>query len=119
MTSMPQQRLRSDAMRSDYAILKGRIQKAGLLENQSGFYLRSIACKMALLAASLALFVLLRAYPWAIILNTIALAIVFGQLGFQMHDAGHRQMFEKGRANVVVGSRHRRPAARPELWLVG
>ena len=88
---------------ADYANLKRQVQEAGLLDRQSGFYLRSIACKMALLAASLALFVLLRAYPWAIVLNTIALAIVFGQLGFQMHDAGHRQMFEKGRANVIVG----------------
>ncbi|MGH7922202.1 MAG: fatty acid desaturase family protein [Candidatus Dormibacteraceae bacterium] len=88
---------------SDYAVLKHRIQEAGLLDRQSGFYLRSIACKLALLVASLALFVLLRHQGWAIVLDAIALAVVFGQLGFQMHDAGHRQMFEDGRANVAVG----------------
>ena len=90
-------------MRSDYAILKGRIQKAGLLENQSGFYLRSIAGKLALLACSLTLFVLLRGQPWVMIADAVALAIVLGQLGFQMHDAGHRQMFKSARWNVVVG----------------
>ncbi|MFZ0215026.1 MAG: fatty acid desaturase, partial [Candidatus Dormiibacterota bacterium] len=88
---------------SDYAVLKRRVQDAGLLDKQSGFYTRSIVVKMALLAASLAGFVVLRGQPWALVLDAVVLAIIFGQLGFQLHDAGHRQMFEEGRANVFVG----------------
>lgn len=103
MTSIPQHRPGRDAIPSDYAILKGRIQDAGLLEKQSGFYLRSIACKTTLLAGSLMLFVLLRGQSWAMIAGAVALAIILGQFGFQMHDAGHRQMFTNRRWNVLVG----------------
>jgi fatty acid desaturase len=103
MTSIPQQRPGRYGVPSDYAILKARIQDAGLLEKETGFYLGSITCKMTLLAGSLTLFVLLRGQAWAVIADAVALAIILGQLGFQMHDAGHRQMFENGRWNVVVG----------------
>jgi hypothetical protein len=47
----------------DYAIVKGRIREAGLLEKQPWFYARSICAKLILLAACLAVFVLLR-NPW-------------------------------------------------------
>ena len=39
---------------SDYAILKGRVRDAGLLEKQPWFYARSIGAKLALLVACLA-----------------------------------------------------------------
>ncbi len=103
MTSIPQQQPGENAIPSDYAVLKARIQDAGLLEKQRGFYLGSIACKMTLLAGSLTFFVLLRGQAWAMIADAVALAVILGQLGFQMHDAGHRQMFDSGRWNVVVG----------------
>jgi fatty acid desaturase len=88
---------------SDYAILKRRIRAAGLLDKQPAFYVRSIAVKLTLLAASLAAFVVFRQQPWLLALDAVALGIIFGQLGFQLHDAGHRQMFDKGRLNAVVG----------------
>ncbi len=87
---------------SDYAQLKGRVRDAGLLERQSAFYVRSIVAKLALLAGCLAVFVVVR-QTWALALDAIALAIVTGQLGFQLHDAGHRQMFRSARLNVAVG----------------
>lgn len=88
---------------SDFAALKARIKEAGLLDRQTPFYLRSILAKTAALAASLAVFVVFRTDPVVLLADAIVLALVFGQLGFQLHDAGHRQMFETGRANVVVG----------------
>ena len=88
---------------SDYAVLKQRVREAGLLDKQPRFYVRSIIFKLMLLAASLAVLVLFRQQPWVLALDAVALAIIFGQLGFQLHDAGHRQMFEKGRLNTVVG----------------
>lgn len=84
-------------------MLKQRVREAGLLDKQPQFYLRSILVKMLLLAASLAAFVLFRQQPLVLALDAMALAIVFGQLGFQLHDAGHRQMFEEGRLNIAVG----------------
>jgi len=90
------------ALESDYAQLKGRVRDAGLLERQSAFYIRSIAAKLALLAGCLAIFVVVR-QPWALALDAVALAIVSGQLGFQLHDAGHHQMFRSARLNAAVG----------------
>ena len=87
---------------SDYAQLKRRVRDAGLLDRQSAFYIRSIVTKLALLAGCLAVFVLVR-QAWALALDAVALAVVFGQLGFQLHDAGHRQMFRKRGHNAVVG----------------
>lgn len=88
---------------SDYALLKRRVLAAGLLEKQPWFSVRSIACKLALLAASLAIIPIFRHQPWIVALDAVVLAIAFGQLGFQLHDAGHRQMFTTGRVNALVG----------------
>jgi fatty acid desaturase len=94
---------RSGQAPSDYAVLKQRVREAGLLDKQSRFYLRSIIFKLTLLATCLAVFVLFRRQPWVLAADAVALAIIFGQLGFQLHDAGHRQMFEQGHLNTVVG----------------
>jgi fatty acid desaturase len=87
---------------SDYATLKRRVRDAGLLDKQPLFYTRSIVAKMFLLAACLAVFWLFR-NPWAQAANAVALAIISGQLGFQLHDSGHRQMFASGWKNAMVG----------------
>src|SRR5437660_2907185 len=88
--------------RSDYAIVKRRVRDAGLLEKQPWFYARSIAAKLSLLAACLVVFALFRD-PWVQAANAVVLAFVSGQLGFQLHDSGHRQMFTKGWLNALVG----------------
>ncbi len=87
---------------SDYAIIRRRVREAGLLEKEPWFYTRSIAAKMSMLAACLVVFGLFR-NPWVQAANAVVLAIVSGQLGFQLHDSGHRQMFAKGWKNAVVG----------------
>lgn len=87
---------------SGYAIVRRRVREAGLLEKEPWFYIRSIAAKMSLLAACLVVFGLVR-NPWLQAANAVALAIISGQLGFQLHDSGHRQMFAKGWKNAVVG----------------
>jgi fatty acid desaturase len=87
---------------TDYAIVKGRVREAGLLDRQPWFYTRSIAMKTTLLLGCVAGFALFRS-PWALALNAVLFAIVSGQLGFQLHDSGHRQMFAKGWKNALVG----------------
>ncbi|MGI8562675.1 MAG: fatty acid desaturase family protein [Candidatus Dormibacter sp.] len=97
---MPTSSAATDA--SDYAVLKRRIQEAGLLDKQPAFYLRSIAFKLIGLSLCIALFVLYHPL-WLVALNSLVVAFIFGQLGFQLHDSGHRQMFERSRLNVLVG----------------
>lgn len=69
---------------SDYVLLKRRVLAAGLLEKQPWFSVRSIACKLALLAAALAIVPIFRHQPWIVALDAVVLAVVFGQLGFQL-----------------------------------
>jgi fatty acid desaturase len=61
-----------------------------------------IVANSAMLALSLLLLVVLH-NPWLQALDAAALGWVSGQLGFQLHDAGHRQMFEKGWKNNLIG----------------
>jgi fatty acid desaturase len=91
-----------DATPSDYATVKRRIREAGLLERQPRFYIRSIATKVAVLVACLVVFGLV-SNPWLQAANAVVLGLISGQLGFQLHDAGHRQMFAKGWKNALVG----------------
>ena len=86
----------------DYAELKALVQEAGLLDKQPWFYVRSIAAKLAQLGACLASLALVQNNGWRALI-AVALAVVSGQLGFQMHDAGHRQMFTQRGLNVAVG----------------
>jgi len=87
---------------NDYAVLKHRIQQAGLLDKQPAFYVRSIAFKLIGLALCLTLFVLYHPL-WLVALNSLVVAFILGQLGFQLHDSGHRQMFQSSRLNAMVG----------------
>ncbi|HEV3235097.1 MAG TPA: acyl-CoA desaturase [Candidatus Dormibacteraeota bacterium] len=87
---------------SDYAVLKKRVQAAGLLRKRPGYYAIVISANAALVALGVAVLVLVH-NPWLRVLDAAFLGLVSGQLGFQLHDAGHRQMFNRGWMNVAVG----------------
>jgi fatty acid desaturase len=94
---------RSDSSpRSDYALLKRRIRDAGLLRTQPWYYALQITANLSMLGVCLLLLVIVH-NPWLIALDAVALGIVSGQLGFQLHDAGHKQMFERNSLNDLVG----------------
>ena len=86
----------------DYARLKRRIQEAGLLRKQPWYYALSISTNMAMLVCVLLVMVAVN-NPWVRVLDAVAFGWVSGQLGFQLHDAGHRQMFAHGWLNTLVG----------------
>jgi len=88
--------------RSDYALLKRRVQEAGLLRKQPWYYALCISANLSMLGLCLILLVLLRD-PWLVALDAVGLGLVSGQLGFQLHDAGHKQMFERNSLNDLVG----------------
>jgi fatty acid desaturase len=86
----------------EYTILKRRIQDAGLLEKRPAYYALSITTNSVVLVFCLvALFTV--GSIWGQALAAVGLAIVSGQLGFQLHDSGHRQMFASGWKNAFVG----------------
>jgi fatty acid desaturase len=86
----------------DYAVLKRRIQEAGLLEKRPAYYALSITTNAVLM--TFCLVVLFTAgFVWLQALAAVGLAFVSGQLGFQLHDSGHRQMFASPGKNALVG----------------
>jgi fatty acid desaturase len=87
---------------SEYAQLSRHIKQAGLLDRRPRYYGWKIAVTAALLAAGWAAFVLVGNSWWQLAVAAF-LAVMFTQVGFLGHDAGHRQIFGSRRANYVLG----------------
>ena len=87
---------------SDYAELRRIIKDQGLLNRQPAYYAYKIIFTLGLLAASIAFLVIVDNFWWQL-LNAAFLALVFGQLGFVGHDAGHRGIFKSARWNEMAG----------------
>ncbi len=90
---------------SDFADLMRRVKAAGLLQRRPGYYAAKIAVTGGLLAAGWTGFVLIGDSWWQLAVAAF-LAVVFTQIGFLGHDAGHRQIFRSKRANYLVGLLH-------------
>jgi fatty acid desaturase len=86
----------------DYAVLKRRIQDAGLLVKRPAYYALSITTNVVLWTLCLVL-VFTVGTIWGQALAAVGLAIMSVQLGFQLHDSGHRQMFNSAGKNAFVG----------------
>jgi fatty acid desaturase len=89
----------------EYTQLSRQVKQAGLLERRRGWYGARIGLNLALLAAGWAAFVIIGSSWWQLLTATY-LAVVFTQLAFIGHDAGHRQLFRSRRANDLVGLAH-------------
>jgi fatty acid desaturase len=87
---------------SDYARLSRAVRLAGLMDRRIGDYAWRIAVTVALLAAGWAGFVLLGDSWWQLAV-AVFLAVVFTQVGFLGHDAGHRQICATRRPSYVLG----------------
>jgi fatty acid desaturase len=94
-----------EARGSEYAQLSRQIKQAGLLERRPAYYVAKIAVTVVLLAAGWAAFVLVGNSWWQLAVAAF-LAVMFTQMGFLGHDAGHRQIFGSRRANYVLGVLH-------------
>jgi len=86
----------------DYAVMKRRIQDAGLLKKRPSYYALSITTNVLLWTLCL-VFVFAVGTVWGQALGAVGLAIMSVQLGFQLHDSGHRQMFDSPGKNALVG----------------
>ena len=89
----------------EYTQLSRQVKQAGLLDRRRGWYGARIGANLALLAAGWAAFVVLGESWWQLV-TAAYLAVVFTQLAFVGHDAGHRQIFRSRRANDRVGLLH-------------
>jgi fatty acid desaturase len=87
---------------SEYSELSRQIKEAGLLKRRPGYYAWKITVTIGLLAAGWAAFALVGDSWWQLAVAAF-LAVVFTQIGFLGHDAGHRQVFGTRRANYVTG----------------
>ncbi len=92
----------SDRIAQPYTELKRRVEAAGLLKKRPGYYTLMLATNTLAFATSLWLLTLVHSV-WVTILLAALLGFVSGQLGFQLHDSGHRQMFRSRRVNTVIG----------------
>src|SRR5258708_25981039 len=87
---------------SEYAELSRQVRQAGLLERRPGYYAWKIAVTTGLLGAGWAGFAVVGDSWWQLAV-AVFLAVVFTQIGFLGHDAGHRQVFGTRRASYVAG----------------
>jgi fatty acid desaturase len=90
---------------SAYTQLSRQLKQAGLLERRRGWYAARIASNLALLAAGWVAFAVVGDSWWQLV-TAAYLAVVFTQLAFLGHDAGHRQIFGSRPANDRVGLLH-------------
>jgi fatty acid desaturase len=87
---------------SDYAELSRQVREAGLLERRLVYYVWKISFTIGLLAAGWAAFIVVGNSWWQLTVAAF-LAVVFTQVGFLGHDAGHRQVFGTRRASYIAG----------------
>ena len=87
---------------SEYAQLSRQIKESGLLDRRSGYYFWKITATAALLIGGWVVFVLVGNSWWQLAVAA-AQGVIFTQVGFLGHDAGHRQVFGTRRANYVLG----------------
>jgi fatty acid desaturase len=95
----------ADPARPDFAELRRRVRQEGLMDRRPRYYAIKITVLTVLFAGGWVAFVAL-GDSWYQLLVAVYLAIVFTQIGFLGHEAGHRQIFRSRRANNAIGLVH-------------
>jgi fatty acid desaturase len=88
---------------SDYSELLAEVQRAHLLDRSGRVYQPRLVMTAAMTAAGVAAFFWVGNSWWTLAVAAY-LAIVFAQLGFLGHDAGHQQIFTSRRRNDRLGT---------------
>jgi fatty acid desaturase len=103
---------------SDYAELSREIRKAGLLDRRRLYYGIRIALNLVVFAAGWVAFFAIGDSWWQLLLAGF-FAVMFTQLSFIGHDAGHKQIFSTRRANDAIGYLHGGLVGLSYDWWVG
>ena len=91
-----------DTAPGDFRVLAVQIRDAGLLDRRPGYYSVKIVLTIAAFALGWAA-LLVVGNSWATLGVAAFLGLMFTQLGFVGHDAGHQQVFRSRRANWLLG----------------
>lgn len=86
---------------NEYAALKNIIKKRGLLEKQPKYYTYKILLTVGMLVLGIIFFLVVNNFLLRMV-DAVFLAIVFGQISFLGHDAGHRQIFNTTWKNDIL-----------------
>ena len=87
---------------SEYAELSRLVRDAGLLDRRTRYYTWKILATVGALAGAWVAFVVVGNSWWTLAMAGL-LAVLFTQVGFLGHDAGHRQIFASRRSSYVAG----------------
>jgi fatty acid desaturase len=87
---------------SEYAKLSRQVRQASLMDRRPGRYALRTGVTVTLLAAGWAAFVLIGNSWWQMAV-AVFLAVMFTQVGFLGHDAGHRQISRSRRTSYILG----------------
>jgi fatty acid desaturase len=87
---------------SEYAELSRLVRDAGLLNRRTRYYTWKILLTIGALAGAWAAFVVVGNSWWTLAVAGL-LAVLFTQVGFLGHDAGHRQIFASKRSSYIAG----------------
>lgn len=90
---------------SDFAVLTREIRAAGLLQRRYGYYTAKITGNLVAFAGAWVGFAFLGDSWWQLLVAAV-LAVIFAQLAFIGHDAGHKQIFRTRRPNDTLGTVH-------------
>lgn len=102
IVDVPSYSTRSLASKSEYAELKRLIVQAGLLKKAPAYYSFKIFLTLGLFALGFG-FIGFTDKLWPQLINAAFLAVVFTQVSFFVHDAGHYQIFRSRLKNEILG----------------
>ncbi len=91
-----------DPSTAGFRALALQVRSAGLLDRRPSYYRLKIASTVCALLAAWAVFVIV-GNSWTTLAVAVALGLIFTQLGFIGHDAGHNQVFDSRRDNRRLG----------------
>ena len=91
-----------DPSTASFRVLALRLRAMGLLDRRPGYYRVKIILTIFAFLAGWALFVII-GNSWTTLAVGPLVGMLFTQLGFIGHDAGHNQVFGTRRCNRVLG----------------
>jgi fatty acid desaturase len=92
----------SDGNRNAYLVLRRRLDRDGLFDQQLRYYIGQTALMIGLAAAGFTSLFLV--HRWSVqLVVAVYLAVVLGQVGLLVHDIGHQQVFRSRRATELSG----------------
>lgn len=88
---------------AEYAELRRLLEQEGLFASQPFYYVGVVSMVLIALAASLTLLMSVKLFALQL-LNAVFLGLIFCQLSYVVHDAGHGQIFRSSRRNHLLGT---------------